>query len=222
MDTRLILHRLYRLDEPHLTLARRLGGRVRRVRRKLVNWVGQRSTRLALGALAVGGWIAGHIYYYNRLYDLETNVYMAEAQIQAAEQKRSHIQRNLVKLVRYYATYERSVMNDLTVLRTQDSPKPPTSDGDSAQQLLARLDAVAEQYPNLNLTQSVQQLSEIIADTETEIVDRIGAYNEAVNIYTTYLGQFPANIFGRPLGFERVDYYRPKDPSVVDYREVAP
>ena len=180
--------------------------------------VRQHTTKLTVAAVVIGAWILAHIYYYNWLYDLETNVQMSYAHIQATEQKRNHIQRNLVRLVRYHAQYERSVMTDLTELRAAEKP----AKAETAQQLLARLDAVAEQYPNLNLGGTVDQFSNIIASTEAEIADRIVQYNEAVNVYTTALGQFPANIFAKPLGFGHYDYYRPKDPSVVEYREVKP
>ena len=175
---------------------------------------------MTVGALVAGSWLAGHIYYYNRLYDLETNVQMAEAHIQAAQQKRNHIQRNLTRLIQYYAEYEKALMKDLTGLRTRDANSKASAT--SVQQLLARLDAVAERYPDLNLNRNVEQFSQIIATTESEIADRIMDYNDAVNTYTTTLGQFPANVFGRPLGFEKYDYYRPPDPSVVEYREVKP
>ena len=215
MDTRQILDRFYRLPEAR---PGRLSSLLRRGAATFWNWVRDHTPRLAVGAVAVGVWVIAHVYYYNTLLDLEMNVTAARAQIGASEQKRGHIQRNLVRLVRYYAAYERGVMKDLTELRTAES----AGDAVPAQIMLARLDAVAEQYPKLELGGTVVQFSQIINEMETEITERIVSYNEAVNVYTTALGQFPAIVFGRPLGFGPYEYYQPKDSAVTEYREVEP
>jgi LemA protein len=216
MHSRLILERIYRLPEPRPGMVQRW---VRRVTRRFWNSVREHTTRLAVGSTVFAVWILGHIYYYNRLYDLEANVLTARAQIQAAEQRRGHVGKNLTRLVQFYARYESGLMKELTDVRAK---KAPPTEPAAMQSMLGRLDAVAEQYPNLNLTKTVEHFSESIVATETEIAQRIMAYNDAVNIYTTMLGQFPANIFGRPLGFRPHDFYQPPDPAQLDFREVQP
>jgi LemA protein len=215
MHSRLILERIYRLPEPRPGFIRRI---FRRTSRKFWTSVREHTTRLSVGATVVSVWILGHIYYYNRLYDLEANVLTARAQIRAAEQRRGHVGKNLTQLVRFYAKYESNLMKELTDRRANK----PATDATTMQSMLASLNAVAEQYPNLNLTKTVEQFSQSVIATETEIAQRIMAYNDAVNIYTTMLGQFPANIFGRPLGFRSYNFYQPPDPTELDFREVQP
>jgi LemA protein len=157
------------------------------------------------------------VYYYNLLLDMRYNVQEAAAQIQVAEQKRTHVRSSLTELVRYYARYERELMREVTTLRTAEKPL----EGASVQQLIARLDAVAEQYPQLHLTKSIEQFVTAINQTETEIAERIAAYNKIVNDYTTLLNQFPAKVYGAALGFENMEFYRPSA-NVLGYHDVQP
>lgn len=75
--------------------------------------------------------------------------------------------------------------------------------------LFSKIQAVAEQYPALRLSENFQQHSKAVVDTETMIAIQLMVYNEAVNIYTTALAQFPGNIFGAVGGFERAEFYKP-------------
>lgn len=215
METPLILERLYRLS-PRRPRRRFL----LRLRSQLIEWVKRHTSRLAIGSLAAGAWIVSHVYYYNLLVTQECDVLAARAQIEATKRKRDHVQRDLTQLVRYYAQYERGVLQQMTALRTKGSAPAPAPA--SPEQLLAKLDAVGEQYPELNLDASVQQFSELITATESEITDRIIAYNTSVNVYTTTLNSFPGVVFGRLLGFDDWEFYKPEDPSALDYKEVKP
>ena len=96
-------------------------------------------------------------------------------------------------------------------------PSPPSPEfGD----LLAQLKVVAEQYPELKLTQNLQQFTAHIIDNEKEIAQRIMEYNEAVNAYTTATDTFPANIFARVSGFKSMPFYQ-VDPNKTRFQEVS-
>jgi len=222
MHTGLILERLYRVRQDRVSLR----ARVVRARRALFGWIGERSWGFSIGSLVFAGWVLSHVYFYNRLVLLESNVECTKAQIDAVELKRHHIQSNLIRLLRYYAKYERTVISEATTMRTKHGPKPLAAlepgDSESLSDLLARLNAVAEQYPTLDLGKNVQQMSESIMNTEDEIAKRIMAYDEAVNAYRNMLSTFPGNIFGRVMGFDDHSFYEPDDRSVLKYREVQP
>jgi LemA protein len=217
VDTPLILERLYRLSPRTGPGRRRI---FLRLRSRFVDWVKQHTPRLALASLVAVAWIVSHLYYYNMLVSQECDVLAAWAQIEATQQKREHVRRDLTQLVRYYADYERDVLKQVTTLRNK-SPEAAAAPA-SPEQLIAKLDAVGEQYPSLNLARNVQQFSELITTTESEITERIVAYNNTVNVYTTTLNSFPGIVFGRVLGFREWTFYRPQDPSVLEYREVKP
>jgi LemA protein len=171
-----------------------------------------------MGSLGATLWVISHIYYYNLLLDEQSNVQTARAQIEVAEQRRNHVQRNLLQLLRYHATYEHQVLKEVTAMRKPEKSDAPAS----PMEALARLNAVAEQYPNLGLNQTVQQFSQSTIESETLVATRIAQYNDAVNIYSNTLTQFPGNIFGHLMGFQNESYFTPSDQSVLEYRELQP
>jgi LemA protein len=213
MDTHQILERLYRLrpPKPRRSLVRRLWTRV-------LDRAQRYASGLVIGSLIFGAWVASHIYYYNILLDLEANTDTALAQIQVAEQKRDHLRRSMTQLLRFHAGYERDVLKELTKLR---GPSQRT-ENEGAPEALARLDAVGEQYPNLQLNTTIKQLSDAMVAAEMDVAKRIYDYNDAVNMYTARLHQFPGNLFGRPLGFRDREHYKPQDTASLNYQEVAP
>lgn len=215
MNTLPILERLYRLPARKLRRPRPFRWMLRRALDRLQTNAGG----LTIAALGFALWIFSHVYYYNLLLDLESNVTTARAQIEVAQERRNHVQRNLMQLLRFYARYERDVLKDLTVVRKGE--KAPEQQVDPAT-ALARLDAVAEAYPSLQLTKTVQQFSEAIVASESNIEARASEYNQAVNVYINALHQFPGNLFGPIMGFEDHDYYAPADRAALEYREIAP
>lgn len=214
METPLILERLYRLP------ARRKQRRrlMKALKRGLARWVQRHTSRLTVGSLVVGALIATHVYYYNKLTTLQYDVETARAQIEVAQQKRNHVRRDLTHLVDYYAHYEKNVLKEVTTIRAEHEKEAPAT---SSKALLAQLNAVAEQYPALDLEKSVHMFSDISTQIENEIAKRTETYNNAVNNYTTVLHSFPGDVFGGMLGFHDFPFYRPEK-SETAYHEVTP
>jgi hypothetical protein len=213
---------------------------------------------LVIGTLFFGLWIFSHIYYYNVLLGLRSNCDTAEAQIEAAEEKRDHVRRSLTTLLRFHANYERNVLTEVTTLRGPGprpdgipaprapgpGPQAPATEGQGPQSPgtqtpgpqapgtlaqgplgsapLARIDAVGEQYPSLVVNTTVNHASQALVDAEIDVHNRIIQYNTAVNMYTSYLRQFPGNMFGRLMGFRDRGFYKPREASALNFEEIAP
>jgi LemA protein len=212
VNSRLILERFYQLPPRKVRKSRFL----RRVSAKIADVVQRYAIALVLGTLLFGLWIFSHIYYYNILLALRSNCDTAAAQIDAAAEKRDHVRRNLSTLLRFHADYERQVLTEVTTLRgpsarPAETPAPGT---------LARIDAVGEQYPNLVTNTTVTQASQALVDAEVDVHNRIIQYNTAVNMYTSYLRQFPGNMFGKMMGFRDREYYKPGDG--LTFEEIVP
>lgn len=177
---------------------------------------------MVLAAVNVATLLVATAYYYNKLLALQFDVELARARIEAGEQRRNHVTRNLSQFVRFYARYESGVMHDATKLRV-DGHAPSAaqpSANDTIGQLLGRLNAVAEQYPNLRLTNSVQLFTSVVVSTESEIAAYEISYNDAVNMYATALNTFPAKVFGKLLGFKRYPFYKPEEPATLPFKEL--
>jgi len=218
--TREILEGLYGIRERRRFW---LPGALDRVRSDALDWVEDHNWQLIGASLITAVWVATHIYYYNQLVMYEFGVKVTWAQVETARQKRSHIQENLAQALRYYAKYERDLMIGVTELRAEGDPvtkKPPTGDKASIAGLLGRFRAVAEQYPNPALMQSVTTFSTAVVESERQIALRIMEYNNAVNVYTTLLNTFPSRVFAATMGFEGYPFYKPKDERVLEYKKV--
>lgn len=215
MQTHLILQRLYRLPARKL----RQGGFLRWAWKRLLDRAQRHANTLTIGSLIFGLLIYSHVYYFNVLLQLESNVDTARAQIDVAKEKRNHVQRNLAQLLRYHATYEKEVIEDVTTLRTNERPekKVPAQTADGL-----HIDAVGEQYPQLLLNTTVHEFMDSVRVSEADVAKRIADYNDAVNVYTNVLHQFPGNVFGHLLGYRDRSYFTPEDPTVLPYHEVKP
>lgn len=111
METKHILDNLYP------------GATPRRRRRRWLSRISARLKRsswyLAVGLVLSVAWLIAHLYYYNRLVDMEYNVQEAWAQVETQFQRRFHIQQNLTQMVLEYAKHERELMVRLTKLRVR-------------------------------------------------------------------------------------------------------
>jgi LemA protein len=214
VDSRLILERFYRLPPRKLRKTRFL----RRVGAKVSDLVQRYAIALVFATLLFGLWIFSHVYYYNVLLGLRSDCDTAEAQIHAAEEKRDHVRRNLTTLLRFHAGYEKDVLTGVTTLRGPSG----RSNQVPAPGMLARIDAVGEQYPNLVINTTVNQASQALVDSEVDVHNRIVQYTTAVNMYTSYLRQFPGNMFGRMMGFRDRAFYQPHEGAGLQFEEIAP
>jgi LemA protein len=216
LPTTLILERLYGV--PRHSRSERFRRRVLAIQKNLARWLEHQRWGVALAASIFIILGLAHGYYYNMLFVLQSNVHAAQAKIEAGQQRRNHIKRNLVQLMRFYADYERQLMKDVTKMRG-DAQKSAEPNGD-AMGLLGRLNAVAEQYPSLHLTNTAEQFMTGVVNTESEIAGYIIDYNRTVNMYRTAKTTFPAKIFSAVLGFPDYSFYQPEDRSVLEFKEL--
>ena len=243
MDTATIVERLYgkralRPSRGPWWPVRRAStwlGRALRLRR-LKAWVRRRRWYLALTVVLLAGWAMVHIYYFNMLVNMESNVQTAWAQVEAEEQRRDHIEQNLSRMLAGYARHERDLLHDLTELRTEARRRPtapapeestepgtvaegssgaPAGSGlagmsaDELKRILPQISMNAEQYPNLRLSENFQQYAAVVVETESRIAQDIKAYNDFVNEYTNVIDTFPGKIFALIWGFKSYDCYAP-------------
>ncbi len=206
-------------------------------RKKKKKWI----PLLVVGSLMAAIWVAVHMYYYNVLVDLQFNVQASWAQVEVQLERRYNIQQNLTQIVVNYSKYEKDTLTELIKIRAAATADKQAAKATGAnEQATAKLSLVdqlkqltkselnkmfpdillvAEQYPELKLTENFQQFSTAIIDTETKIADRISEYNTSVNTYTTTRTQFPGNVFAVTFGFPTHDFYLP-DKELLDFKPV--
>lgn len=162
-----------------------------------------------VGAIAVAG--LGGIRAYNNLVGLNVGIDASWAQVENVLQRRYDLIPNLVNTVKGYAKQEKTVLEEVTRLRSQwGAAKTPADKIQAAQGLegaLSRLMVVVEKYPDLKSNQNFLALQDELAGTENRIAVERMRYNETVRSYNVAVQRFPASVVARLGGFQKRDEY---------------
>ena len=169
---------------------------------------------LALVVAVVG--VAGYgVSLYNALVQVKHQVDQAWANIDVLLKQRHDELPKLIDAVKGYLTHERSVLENVTALRTRAQASGTGAERVVAEEALSQgvshLLAVAERYPQLRASEVFMDLQRRISTLEEQIAHRREFYNAAVNINNVRIEQFPDNLLAslaqlvrRPL-FETIE-----------------
>jgi LemA protein len=149
---------------------------------------------LALVVAAVG--VAGYgVSLYNGLVQVKHQVDQAWANIDVLLKQRHDELPKLIDAVKAYVTHERTLLENVTALRTKAQAGGTGTERVAAEQALSQgvsqLLAVAERYPQLRASEVFVDLQARISALEEQIAHRREFYNAAVNLNNVRLEQFP-------------------------------
>lgn len=169
----------------------------------------------------------GVVYYYNVFINLQYNIEANLAQIDTQLQKRKNLIINLGQTVAEYSKHEREIFTYLAELRTgingnseeilkeirnnlnDDVIVSMLSENlKTWENALSQLMAIAEQYPDLKLSENFRTFMDAILEFEGKIAELRMTYNSSVNEYSTIKEQFPGYIFAKMFRFEDYSFYQ--------------
>src|ERR1700731_2451018 len=163
---------------------------------------------LLIIALMVGSWFIG---FRNQMAIKREAVNAAWAQVDVVLQRRADLIPNLVETVKGFAAQEQTVLGDIAKARSPllgaHSPAEKIAANGQLDSALGRLLAVVENYPQLRSNENFLRLQDELAGTENRIAVERRRYNETLQDYNTYIGQFPNNVFARWAGFKNNPAY---------------
>lgn len=160
---------------------------------------------------------------YNRLVQLRNQVKNAWSQIDVQLQRRYDLIPNLVETVKGYMGYEKGTLeaviqarNNAVAARDAVEKSGGPTEG-SIQELigaeavlkksLGNIFALAESYPELRASETMQRLQEELSSTENKIAFARQAYNDQVMTYNTVQQQFPTNLVATFFGHHPAELY---------------
>jgi LemA protein len=166
---------------------------------------------LGLGALAVVLIILVVVFiiYYNRLYRFSNAAEAELGQVRVAMKKRFDMIEELLGAVKGYAKHEREIFEKVAELRARVVNAGPESLADIQREsanLFGAIRAVAEAYPNLKASETVQQLMGAIVSLEDEIARQRYTYNNIVQEFNTMRQTIPSNFVAGMLGMGKLEY----------------
>lgn len=132
----------------------------------------------------------------NHAIGLEEQITTAQSEIKIQEKRRADLIPNLVDCVQAYDEHEYNTLKDVVAQRG-------TNTDAAVQEVTTMINAVAEQYPQLQSNTNYQQLMTELATTENLIAQTRTNYNIWVSQYNTYVRKFPNSSILSMLGYER-------------------
>ena len=159
-------------------------------------------------ALIVGG---SYVSAKNQMVTLNEAIKSNWAQVDVVLQRRSDLIPNLVEAVKGFAAQEQTVYDDIAKARAAlggaRTPQDKIAANGQLDSALSRLLVVVENYPQLKSNENFLRLQDELAGTENRIAVERKRYNDSIQAYNTYIGQFPNSIYANWAGFHRNDAY---------------
>lgn len=174
---------------------------------------------------------------YNRLVNLRNQVKNAWSQIDVQLQRRYDLIPNLVETVKGYMTYEKGTLEAVVQARsqavaareaiqraggpTEGSIKDLLAAETNLQRSLVNVFALAENYPQLRASETMQRLQEELSSTENKVAFARQAYNDQAMLYNTAQQEFPAVLVAQMFGHHAVDLYEVQDQAAKQAVKVS-
>ena len=157
---------------------------------------------------------AKYVGIRNQLVTDRESINAAWAQVDVALQRRADLIPNLVETVKGFAAQEKTVLEEVTRLRSQWGEARQSGDiGKSFQaaqgldSALSRLMVVVERYPELKSNQNFMKLQDQLEGTENRVSVERRRYNESVLSYNRKIRTFPGALLAGTFGFERLPLF---------------
>ena len=146
------------------------------------------------------------VLMYNSLISKKNQVQNIFASVDTILKKRYNLIPNLVASVQEYMKHEKSILEDVTKLRSMAN-KPNLSDEQKIEldakvsSALRSIMVAVENYPNLKANENVMHLQRTLNEIEEQISAARRAYNQAVTDYNNAIEMFPTNFMASMMHY---------------------
>lgn len=164
---------------------------------------------IAVVVLVVIGIAAFAVGIYNRFFSLKNSAEATLGQVKVAMKKRLDMIEQLLGAVKSYAAFEKETLTNVTAMRARVGSAGPGDLNEldrESRSMLGRLIAVAENYPDLKTSQTVQELMGAVRGVEDEIARHRYTYNNIAQQYNTMTDTIPSNLVAGVMGFTKLQY----------------
>jgi LemA protein len=139
------------------------------------------------------------------------------SQVDNVLQRRADLIPNLVETVKGIAQQEKDVFGAIANARAAmmgaKTPQERIAANGQLDSALGRLFVVVENYPQLKSNENFLRLQDELAGTENRIAVERKRYNDSIQDYNTFIGQFPNSLFAGFAGFTRNENYFQASPG---------
>jgi LemA protein len=158
----------------------------------------------------IGG-LLWFVALYNRFIRGKNLVQEAWSGIDVQLKRRHDLIPNLVETVKGYMQYERSVLQEITDLRSKSMSATSVGEKGAVENALSRtlksLFAVAEAYPDLKANQNFLDLQRNLTDIEEQVQLARRYYNGTVRDFNILVEAFPSALVASMFGFKLAEFF---------------
>jgi LemA protein len=163
-----------------------------------------------VGLLVIAGVVLAAVY--NLLVQRRQLTNNGWSDIDVQLKRRADLIPQLVATVKGYAAHERQLFEDIAekrgaALAAGDDPAARGRAESGLSRPVAKLIAVAEDYPELKASSNFLDLQNELAETEDKIEMARRFYNGAVRELNTLVESFPLSFIAGPFGFSSRGYF---------------
>jgi LemA protein len=135
----------------------------------------------------------------NGAINREEQIEIAKSDIKVQEKRRADLIPNLADCVKQYDKHEYETLMGVIEARGANTDA-------TANEVKTMINAVAEQYPQLQSNANYKQLMNELSVTENLIAEYRSNFNKQVKEYNRYIRKFPTRLFLSMTGYESMEY----------------
>lgn len=143
----------------------------------------------------------------NKFRITQVKVDEARSGIDVALTKRYDTLTKMLDITRGYSQHEADMIKGSIQMSTMNTMQERMSFNNSMNEAMGRINAVADQYPVLLLSQVYKQLQIAAYDVEEHLQAARRAYNANVSMFNQLLVTFPKSIVARLMGLKPVEFF---------------
>ena len=148
--------------------------------------------------------------YYNKFILKGNRIDNSLAQIDVQLKKRADLVPNLMETVKAYAKHEKSIIKEVTEARKElvgaKNLPAKVKAGDTLQNALKSVFAIAENYPQLRANENFLHLQQELTAIEDKVAYARQFYNDSILDFNNSIKVFPGKMFASLYGVKHRPY----------------
>ena len=142
----------------------------------------------------------------------------ASSDIDVSLTKRYDVLTKMIDVVKGYAKYEQETIFKTVELRQNMTMKEKNEANELMQENMEKINALAENYPDLKASENYKTLQKAIADVEEHLQASRRLYNANVSSYNQKIVIFPSSIIANSKGLAKKDFFSTEEKKREDVK----
>ena len=142
----------------------------------------------------------------------------ANSDIDVSLAKRYDVLTKMIDVVKGYAKYEQETLFKTVELRKNMTIKEKNEVNQLMEENFEKINALAENYPDLKASENYKTLQKAIADVEEHLQASRRLYNSNVSSYNQKIVTFPSSVIANSKGLTKKEFFSVEDQKREDVK----